>query len=318
MSDYKSSVGRVLVSGASGDIGAGVGRILLSEGVDDIYGCDIDTDSWGACIFKTLEEVPRADSDKYLEAIKALINKYDIDVFIPSSEAEIGKISALGGDVEAKLDCLVLMADITTVCTSLNKLSTANFLQENNIDSPWTRDSKIEMPLALPCIFKPISGQGSKGLEVVADVARAETLFGTEGYIFQELLEPENQEYTCGVYRYKSGLIRTIIIRRQMDGGFTSKGVVIDDKKIERYLNSIAESLNVNGAINMQLRLTDRGPVLFEINPRFSSTVVFRHKLGFRDLLWSLEEKLKLPLSAYVKPIAGITFYRGLSEYFKK
>jgi len=46
----------------------------------------------------------------------------------------------------------------------------------------------------------------------------------------------------------------------------------------------------LQGSMNIQLILTDSGPRIFEINPRFSSTVLMRHKLGFCDFLWSLDE----------------------------
>jgi len=42
--------------------------------------------------------------------------------------------------------------------------------------------------------------------------------------------------------------------------------------------------------MNVQLRLTDVGPRVFEINPRFSSTVLMRHRMGFTDVLWMLDE----------------------------
>lgn len=52
----------------------------------------------------------------------------------------------------------------------------------------------------------------------------------------------------------------------------------------------IAEGLNLHGSMNVQLRLTDKGPRVFEINPRFSSTVLMRHRLGFSDVIWAIEE----------------------------
>ena len=52
----------------------------------------------------------------------------------------------------------------------------------------------------------------------------------------------------------------------------------------------IANEWNLKGSINIQLRLIDNKPIIFEINPRFSSTVYMRHKLGFKDLIWSLAD----------------------------
>ena len=37
--------------------------------------------------------------------------------------------------------------------------------------------------------------------------------------------------------------------------------------------------------------------MIFEINPRFSSTVLMRNYLGFTDLVWSIEEKFGLKLT---------------------
>ena len=67
--------------------------------------------------------------------------------------------------------------------------------------------------------------------------------------------------------------------------------------------------------MNIQLRLTDDGPIVFEINPRLSSTLVFRDMLGFKDLEWWIQSKTKQKISSYNKPKAGTLFYRGISEY---
>src|SRR3546814_16519316 len=71
-------------------------------------------------------------------------------------------------------------------------------------------------------------------------------------------------------------------------------------RSIESLCATVARALDLSGSINIQLRLGSRGPMIFEINPRFSSTVVFRHRLGFSDLLWSLQEQIlgkKMPYS---------------------
>ena len=308
----------ILVSGASGDIGIGIGRILKSEGFENVYGCDINVDSWGLCIFDEMMQVERADTSNYISGLIALIAKLNIDLFIPSSEAEIKVLIGYGEKLEETLGCKVLITNTNTINIALDKLQTATFLKENSFNFPWTLKATDGLPPSLPCIFKPISGQGSKGLEVVKNKDRAKELFNSPGYIFQELLLPDDQEYTCGVFRSKSGTLRLIHMNRTLSGGFTAKGAVIENETIEEYVRSIAETLNVVGIINMQLRLTNDGPVLFEINPRISSTVVFRHKLGFEDLLWAIEDLANLPLRSYTKPKAGTKFYRGLAEYFEK
>jgi carbamoyl-phosphate synthase large subunit len=61
--------------------------------------------------------------------------------------------------------------------------------------------------------------------------------------------------------------------------------------------------------MNIQLRLTDQGPRVFEINPRFSSTVLMRHRIGFSDLLWALSEAEGLAVEYPIIPI-GVTMVR--------
>ena len=108
--------------------------------------------------------------------------------------------------------------------------------------------------------------------------------------IFQELLEPEDKEVTCAVYRKKDGQVAVLQLLRKLTGGLTGWGKVIDDHETEEMCKSIATGLDLRGSMNIQLRITDSGPRVFEINPRFSSTVLMRHRFGFSDLLWAIDE----------------------------
>lgn len=306
-----------LISGASGDIGIGVGRILKSEGFPVVYGCDVNTDSWGVCVFGSIRYLPSADSPEYINALATLIDELGIELFIPTSEAELLRLSSISSSLISQVGCDVLMVCDDIIELSLDKLKTVEFLNKNNIKAPWTLESEGAIPVSYPFISKPRRGRGSRDVEIVTSEQRAFELNKNSGHVFQEYLLPESQEYTCGVFRSKSGEIRSININRTLQGGFTDKGTVVENRDIDRYIEQIVQSMNLEGAINLQLRLTESGPVLFEINPRFSSTVVFRHKLGFQDLIWSIQDLYdEYQRGGYEKPAVGTTFYRGLAEYF--
>jgi carbamoyl-phosphate synthase large subunit len=104
------------------------------------------------------------------------------------------------------------------------------------------------------------------------------------------LLEPHSGEVTCAVYRTKDGRIAILQMLRRLAGGLTGWARVISDDAVEQMCKEIAEGLGLRGSMNVQLRLTDAGPRVFEINPRFSSTVAMRHLLGFSDVAWTLDE----------------------------
>ena len=86
---------------------------------------------------------------------------------------------------------------------------------------------------------------------------------------------------------------------------------VVENEKIERTLHEIATVLELRGAINVQLRFDREGPKVFEINPRFSSTVGFRHALGFRDFVWALLESRGMSVESYCPPKVGTRIFRG-------
>ena len=48
----------------------------------------------------------------------------------------------------------------------------------------------------------------------------------------------------------------------------------------------VATAVNLRGSINIQTRRVHGGFLPFEVNPRISSTVLFRQEFGFEDVWW--------------------------------
>ena len=82
----------------------------------------------------------------------------------------------------------------------------------------------------------------------------------------------------------------SLVMLRRLIGGYTGWAKVIDDDSASQMCETIAKGLNLRGSMNIQMRLTSQGPSVFEINPRFSSTVLMRHRIGSSDVLWALDE----------------------------
>ena len=95
---------------------------------------------------------------------------------------------------------------------------------------------------------------------------------------------------------------------RKLRGNYTAWAKVIKNSKIEKLCKKVTEEIDFFGPANFQLILTKKGPMIFEINPRFSSTVLMRNYLGFTDLVWSIEEKFGFKLTknkTFVDKIIG-------------
>lgn len=304
---------RILVSGIASDIGFNCGRIL--RGMTDVKwlgGIDIHGDHAGPCLFDTCDIAPRASEPEYLPWLSQYLTNRAIDVFLPTSEAEIARISNVGSSMQSAAK--ILIASRKVVETSLDKDRCLNVLADCGIPVPAHGIVGEVEPALWPVIVKPRSGQGSKGLSIFHnqfDYAQS----AAKGYVWQQMLLPEDEEYTCPVYRTPAAGMRILILRRTLQGGLTGRGTVVDSPEIYAYVEAIANALDLYGAMNVQLRRTNDGPRLFEINPRLSSTVMFRHLMGFQDLYWSIMELAGHVVADYRPVDDGTRFYRGSQEY---
>lgn len=305
----------ILVTGCGGDIGTSVGRILKESFLNyKIIGADITLDSAGKFIFDFVELLPRADSPNYFSSLSKLISNHLIDLIIPMSEAEI-RLFFQNNYCDYFENIPVIMPNSKTFEYSHDKFKTPLLLSQLKLPNPWTLLVNEE-PLTLPCIIKNRGLTGKGGIELVNSDSIDYFRQTRPSDLWQEYLQGD--EYTCGLYGTCTGEFRSIILKRKLsngNSGFTVSGEVIENNDIHILLNSLAAGLELRGSCNIQLRLTAKGPMIFEINPRFSSTVMFRHKLGFKDVIWSCYEAFGLKPAIYSAPTSGIRFYKGYTEY---
>lgn len=308
---------KVLVTGCGGDIGQSIGKILRSrpDYFSTLFGADIHEEHAGKFIFDDCFILPRCDSDDYKLAVTELIQKYHIDLVIPISEPELRNIEkkCLGDDF---FGSPIIMANWEALNVGFDKKLTANFMEKNNLPFPKTEFISEFNDNNFPVLIKSRDGSGSKSIHVVNNREEMELFKKIHPkFITQEYLSNDGGEYTCGLFRSKAGEIRDIIYKRKLMGGFSGFGTRVENSLISQLLHRLAVLLDLNGSINVQLRLANDIPVIFEINPRFSSTVLFRHLMGFEDVIWSIQDKLGLSIDAYQLNQSISKFYKGFSEY---
>lgn len=308
----------VLVTGCGGDIGQSVGKILNDlDFIGNLYGCDISDKNAAKFIYDNFFIGLRCSDPNYLNNLQEFIIKYKIDFVIPISEPELRFFSR--ENINQIGSAPLVTASDEALKIGFDKLFTAEFLKKENLPFPVTHTiDSVECIEKFPVILKSRTGSGSSTVSKVYDNTSFTLIKAKEkDFIIQEYLEGDNGEYTCGVFRSKDGLIRSIIIKRELMGGFTGYGEIIKNEEISTLLHQIAEKINLIGSINVQLRLTIKGAVVFEINPRFSSTVRFRDLLGFKDVQWSLEDMMNISISEYKETSIGKKIYKGFNEYIQ-
>lgn len=283
------------MSGIGGDIGQSVVNILSCYFSDaEIFGSDIHNEFFPSDIYKGIELLPPVTSSAYIERLSEYLSKEKIDIFIPTSEAELRWM--IEDDVDPNsLPSHCLMASTKAMKIGFDKFLTSQHLAANGLPAPWVSlasHSDWGAP-EIPCIFKSRAGAGNSSVFYIDDHEKSicfQRAF--PDYIWQQFLPLSSGEFTCGVYRCLDGSTRVIAMKRRLSSGVTSFAHVVNNPLIETLCVNIAESLDLFGSVNVQLRLVDNNvPMVFEINPRFSSTVGMRHSIGFSDLIWSIEEQ---------------------------
>ena len=121
--------------------------------------------------------------------------------------------------------------------------------------------------------------------------------------IIQEYLEDPEQEYTCGSTFIDNEILSLISLRRTLKNGNTQQAFCERTDEIDAYISKLTKSLKPYGPINFQLRLTERGPIVFEINPRFSGTTPIRALFGVNEV------------EAVIQKLTGVA---AKSEYTEK
>ena len=308
----------ILVTGCGGDIGQSIGKILLkSNFTKNLFGIDISDKNASKFIFPNFSLGLRYTDPDYLQRLESFITDNSIDIIIPIAEPELRFFSEnhiLDNIGKAKM----ITASEKSLKVGFDKYETVEFLKSIGLPFPETKLAKdLNTIPTFPVILKSRKGSGSKDIHKISTME--EILFYTrtniEDYVIQEFIPDLQGEFTCGLFRSSKGVIRTITFKRELVGGYSGYGEVFENSIITSVLEELALKLNLIGSINVQLRMHQNRPVIFEINPRFSSTVLFRHLFGFEDLIWSIEDRLGLELSDNRQDVIGRKFYKGFQEY---
>lgn len=282
----------ILVTGVGGDIGQSIIKCLQDIKYHSVLmGCDIDGYAAGKKVIDEFYKAPLAsDEKKYLEFIKELIIAKNIHYIIPSTEQEI-KFFNTHRNYYDSLKTKILINNSFIIETFSDKYETAKFFEKYHFPFPKTfLLSEYQKELDYPFLLKSREGAGSKGVFTINN--EDELLYfrkTLKDAIIQEKLGSVDEEYTVGVFS-DGKKAYYIAFRRYLGLGSLSRFVeLVFDDKIEEFATKIAKLIELKGSINIQLRKVNNKYYPFEINPRLSSTVYFRHFFGFEDVKWWID-----------------------------
>lgn len=308
----------ILVTGCGGDIGQSLGKILLKSCyTKNLFGIDISDKNAAQFIYPNFSIGLRITNESYFYQLENFILANSIDIVIPIAEPELRYFSEKNM-LDAIGNAKMITASSKAMEIGFDKYKTVEFLKAEGFPFPQTNLAQdLKTIESFPVILKSRTGSGSKDIHKINSMEEFSfyTRKNRDDYVVQEYITDKSGEFTCGLFRSSKGEIRSQIFKRELLSGYSGYGEVVDNKAITLLLEELAVKIELVGSINVQLRLTESLPMIFEINPRFSSTVLFRHLFGFEDLIWSIEDRLGLELSDNRKNVIGKKFYKGYEEY---
>ena len=285
----------VLVTGAGSVYGQGIIRALKAS-VLPVEIIAIDTNPYSLGLFSADKSfiAPRAaDEESYYMFIKNLCIDHQIKAIFIGSTAELPFYSRNRESLERSTGAKVFVNSPAVIELCTDKWMTMCHLSRSGFQIPasirYPEDagmlSSFIESAGFPLIVKPRFGRGSVGVVLVKDKQLLlENIKGKESLIIQEYLTDEEQEFTVGIcINQKGKVISKIALRRYLLEGVSIASVSNGYHDIADYCAVVAGTLGVYGAINIQLRLKDGMPVIFEINPRFSSSTGMRLLFGINE-----------------------------------
>ncbi len=313
----------VLVTGAAGNLAHFIYKALMCSGLEvNVVGCNYSHDGVGLYQFDTGYVVPPAKDPAYLPRIIEICRRERIHIVFLGNMAEMRVLAQNRERVEEETGAFVVTSPYETLRRMEDKWETVRYLGRIGFDYPRSvlpeEDKSLERFLdevAFPYVVKDRFGAGSQGVAIAGDRRQLGYLVETiPNPVIQEYLYPDDEEYTVGVFLGLDGkAAASIVMKRQLGLGMTMKAEVLPESDLGAYCERMLEDSGCIGPCNVQLRRTERGPVAFEINPRFSSTTSARTHFGYNDVAMCLRhfvlgEAVKRPA------VTGGRFYRIIEE----
>jgi carbamoyl-phosphate synthase large subunit len=316
----------VLLTGAGGNLSHFIHRALLRASLDvRIIACDYSSNAVGLFLAEAGYVVPPARSEAYLPKLVEICRNEEIHIVLVGGIVEMRVLAARRDELLERTGAFAVTSPPEALDRMADKYQLARALAAAGFQAPETvlpsdhgRLERFCEEHGFPCIVKDRLGSGgSIGLGVARD--RRQLTYMIEQIpnpIVQEYLYPDDEEYTVGAFVESNGkAAASIVVKRQLGLGLTFKGQVLPESELGGYCERILETLGCLGPANLQLRLTKRGPVVFEINPRFSSTTSARAHYGYNEPEMCIRHfVLKEPVSRPV--IRPGRFFRTIEDVF--
>lgn len=286
---------KIAVTGAGGGVGQSICKALSISSLEvELYPVDVQPLSAGLFRGKEGIVLPKGEEAGSMDRWREEFERRGIEIVFPGSDYDVVSLAAVRDAWGKSGGPTVLVSDLELVRDCRDKARTYERLIREGIDAPkciWDKPLNETLAFAAatgyPVIIKPRDGSASRNVVVANDADELAFYFArTPRPIVQEYLTLGGaaEEFTCAVFVDSSGEVTgTFMARRTLSGGTTFRAEVGYWDELQPFLVNLGRKLRPRGALNIQLRMTDRGPVPFELNIRCSGTTAIRSYYGYNE-----------------------------------
>jgi carbamoyl-phosphate synthase large subunit len=283
----------VFVTGAGALAGQGILRSLrMSHYPMRIITGDPDPRATGHWLGDCAYTIPMAADPLFVSHLERILAREAVTIVLIGTDIELPALSRARERLERTCAARVVVSPPQVVDIADDKWLTARFLADEGFPAPLSALAddrqglrRLIETVGFPLFVKPRHGARSVGAAIVPDEGALDAVLARGGEtVIQELLPDGGGEYTAGCLVIDSQCRATVVLRRDLRDGNTYRAYSEGTTGFEETIGAVAERLGADGPCNLQFRVKDGQPVIFEINARFSGTTPIRAILGFNEV----------------------------------
>lgn len=278
---------KLLFTGAGGAGTIEVLRALRAKDRYTLVGCDATTTSVGFTLVDRAYVIPFGASPEFEPAFRSILAHEQPDFVIPLVDEEIPIVHRM---VAREFPAARVLAPGLGFCEdTLDKWRMFERLRDVDLPVAPTWLASDAGAATYPAIVKPRTGRGSRGLAFLDSPRDLEAYLAAatqpaDRFIVQERLL--GREFTTSVVVTLDGRCLAVVPKEAaFKRGITQVGITRSVPAIEQLGRQIQEKMRADGPFNVQLVLCADGvPRVFEINPRYSTTVALTLAAGIDEV----------------------------------
>lgn len=222
-------------------------------------------------------QIPVISCDNFNDIILDIINKYEVDTYIPFIDNEVYKAALLYESGKIKHDLSIQLKDSSVAFTCMDKYTTFNWLRTNGFPTPDTYVIENKQQLKEGYILKPRKGFGSQIQKISKE---------HEPYIvnFKNLIMQKQcslPEITVDVHYSKQFKFFEYACRERIEtkSGVCTKAKIFKEPSLGEMALSLAKKMKLS-SFCFQVMKTENEYAITDINPRLGAGTAMSNAVG--------------------------------------